>query len=282
MNLTYYLCAFGALLFPTFAFMINWEGSQPRCRLSHNRIQTIYDSVDAQMSDKSVYSQNKAVACSNLGSNGLRGYGSWGYCAWVGNGGGNAFNKAKILSMLGYLLQAPNSGKSCGSVPIDYPLLNNSYNALTVNYVYSTSCDGVCVDNQDSQGSNPINDRGYAPGTCSIKFMQYQNFTTDGSWFTNAGNPAPTHMDVQIIDANGFIIGETWFQETLPNQIWDLPSQLPLMLVISMGGQQSSPITFAYSDQTLTTPPARSAQCSISVTDFKSGIRFGSCNFACA
>ncbi|CAF9939698.1 hypothetical protein IMSHALPRED_001602 [Imshaugia aleurites] len=155
----------GALLFPAFAYTINWDGSQPRCRNSANRIQTIYDLVDLQMSETAVFSQGQTIACSVLGPNGLRGE-WWGYCARVGNGGGIAFNRVKILSMLGYLLQEPHSGSSCGSVPIDYPLLNNSYNALTVNHVYDIPT--FTLGAQDQQGTVPNNDLGYAPGTCHI------------------------------------------------------------------------------------------------------------------
>ena len=122
------------MLRPTTASMVaNWSGSQPRCRLSQGRIQTIYNIVEPAMSETTIFSQGQTIACSDLGWNGLDGSNNhWGYCAWIGNGGGNAFNKAKILSLLEYLLQPPNSGQSCGSVPIDYPLLNNSYNALSV------------------------------------------------------------------------------------------------------------------------------------------------------
>ena len=279
MHLLYYLSVIGVLFSPCFAYMINWDGSQPRCKLSQGRIQAIYDVVNSQMSDKALFSQGQTIACSALGSNGLKGWGDWGYCAWVGNGAGNVFNQAKILSMLGYLLQAPNSGQSCGSVPVDYPLLNNSYNALTVNYVYSIPCVGYCSNNQDSQGKLPNNDRGYASGTCKFSFKQYQNFTGDGSRgnFVDASKTATTHMDVQILDANGFLVGGTWYQESRPSQTWDLPSQLPAMLLIGVGAVQSDMINFAYNGQEFNTS---SSQCSLS-GQFGNGVRSGSCNFVC-
>ena len=168
MHLISYFSAIGALFSTTFAYTINWKGSEPRCELSHGRIQDIHDIVNSQMSEKALFSQGQTIACSRLGTNGVSGPEYWGYCAWVGNGGGIPFNQAKILSMLGYLLQAPNAEKSCGSVPIDYPLLNDSNNALTVNYVYNIPCNGVCVNEQDPQGTLPNNDRGYAPGTCRV------------------------------------------------------------------------------------------------------------------
>ena len=289
MHLLYHFCVVDALISPTLAYMINWDGSQPRCRLSQGRIQAIYDIVNPAMAETAVFSQGQTIACSELGGNSWRNQ-YWGYCAWVGNGGGNAFNKAKILSMLGNLLQAPNSDKSCGSVPVDYPLLNNSYNALTVNYVYNIPCIGYCSNNQDRQGTLPNNDRGYAPGTCKVNFMQYQNFTGDGSQgdFVDALTPATTHMDVQILDANGLLIGGKWYQESLPSQTWDLPSQLPAMLLIGLGANQYNPIQFAYNGagfDTLTTQG-----CSISGSshlndphrgDFANGVRSGSCNFPC-
>ena len=278
MHLLFCFSVIGVLLSPCFAYMINWEGSQPRCRLSQGRIQAIYNIVDSQMSEKALFSQGQTIGCSKLGWNGLRNAIGWGYCAWVGNGGGNAFNPAKILSMLGYLLQAPNSGKSCGSVPVDYPLLNNSYNALTVNYVYNIPCDGLCSNSQDPQGTLPNNDRGYASGTCKINFMQYQNFTGNGNPgdFIDASKTATTHMDVQIVDANRLLIGGTWYQESLPSQTWDLPSQLPYMLLVGMGAVQSDAINFAYDGGEFNTS---SSPCSAG--SFKNGVRSGSCSFAC-
>ena len=141
--------------------------------------------------------------------------------------------------MLGYLLEAPHSDKSCGSVPVNYPLLNDSYNEFTVNYVYGIPCIGYCSNNQDSQGRLPNNDRGYAPGTCKVSFLQYQSSI-------DASMAATTNMDVSILDANGLLIGGTWYQESLPSQTWDLPSQLPAMLLVGLGAVQSDAITFAY------------------------------------
>lgn len=274
--LLYHLCVMGALFSPAFAYMINWDGSQPRCKDYANKIQSIYNIVDLQMSETAVFSQGQTIACSELGSNGWKNH-YWGYCAWVGNGGGNAFNRAKILTMLGYLLQAPHSASSCGSVPIDYPLLNNSYNALTVNYVYNIPTRSMGT--QDQQGTLPNNDRGYAPGTCKVNFLQYQNFTGvgDPGDFIDASKAATTHMDVQILDANRFLIGETWYRESLPGQTWDLPSQLPAMLLVGVGTVQSAAIDFAYNGGEFNTS---SSQCSFS-GGFGNGVRQGSCNFPC-
>ena len=231
------------------------------------------------MSETAIFSQGQTVACSDLGSNGLKGFGDWGYCAWIGNGGGNVFNKAKILSLLENLLQPPHSGSSCGSVPIDYPLLNNSYNALTVNYVYSIPCIGYCSNNQDKQATLPNNERGYAPGTCQLNFMQYQGFAgpSDAPTYIGPGIPATTHMDIQIVDANRLLIGETWFQESPTGQTWDLPSQLPAMLLVGLGAVQEDAINFAYNGAEFST---ESSQCSLS-GGFKNGARYGSCNFLC-
>ena len=268
----------GALLSPCFAYTINWDGSQPRCRLSQGRIQTIHDIINPAMAETAVFSQGQTIACSKLGPNGWRNQ-YWGYCAWIGNGGGNAFNKAKILSMLEFLLQPPNSGKSCGSVPVDYPLLNNSYNELTVNYVYKIPCIGYCSNNQDKQGTLANNDRGYASGTCKFNFMQYQGFTgaSDAPVFIDASQPATTFIDVQILDANGLLIGGTWYQESPPGQTWSLPSQLPAMLLIGLGAMQSDVISFAYNGGEFNTS---SSQCSQS-GGFKNGVRSGSCTFPC-
>ena len=278
MHLLYHFSVMGALFSTCFAYTINWSGSQPRCRLSQGRIQSIYNIVEPAMADTAVFSHGQTIACSALGSNGLKGFGDWGFCAWIGNGGGNVFNKAKILSLLDNLLQPSNSGQSCGSTPIDYPLLNNSYNALTVNYVYSIPCIGYCSNNQDRQGTLPNNDRGYAPGTCSLSFMQYQGFTgpSDAPTYIKTGLPATTYMDVQIVDANRFLVGGTWFQESPSGQTWDLPSKLPAMLLIGLGTAQSDAINFAYNGAEFNTS---SNQCSLS--GFKNGARFGNCNFPC-
>ena len=271
----------GALLSPALAYMINWDGSQPRCKNSQGRVTSIYDIVDLQMNENAVFSHGQTIACSVLGWNGRsnadRSHQHWGYCAWVGNGGGIAFNRAKIISMLGYLLEPPHSGSSCGSVPINYPLLNNSYNALTVNYVYNIPT--LSLGNQDEQGRLPDNDRGYAPGTCQVNFMQYQNFTGDGNPgdMVDASKAATTHMDVQILDANHFLIGETWYRESLPSQTWDLPSQLPAMLLVGVGAVQSDAIDFAYNGGEFNTS---SSQCSSSGR-FENGVRQGSCKFPC-
>ena len=292
MHLIYFFSVIGALVLPCRTYEINWKGSA-MCLGSHNRIQSLYNIVNAQMSEKALFSKGQTIACSRIGVNGLSGKSPFGgivaehnaMCTWISNGGGFAYNKAKILSLLGNLLQAPLSGNSCGSVPINYPLLNNSYNALTVNYVYHNELTGVNSAGQDPQGVLSVNDRGYAPGRCTVNFVQYQNFTGDGSpgTFVKAGQPASTHLDVQIIDANQLLIGETWFQETLSNQTWSLPSQMPLMLVIRAGALQSDPITFAYNGGGFTTS---GRQCSLSDANFQSvgrqiGVRYGSCGFTC-
>ncbi|KAK4692720.1 hypothetical protein P7C71_g4539, partial [Lecanoromycetidae sp. Uapishka_2] len=190
-----------------------------------------------------------------------------------------AFDRTKILSMLDNLLQAPNQGKSCGSVPVDYPEINNSYNALTVNYVYSIPCIGYCVGSQDSQGTLPMNGLGYAPGTCKVNFMQYQAFAENGGTqeFFQPDLALATWMDVQILDADRYLIGGVWGQVNIPDQTWNLDSQLPEVLVVNGGAVQSSPIAFSYNGSTF---DISSSQCSLSGS-FNSGIRYGSCNFDC-
>ena len=110
--------------------------------------------------------------------------------------------------------------------------------------------------------------------------MQYQSFTEDGSdvVYLDASMPATTYMDVEIVDADNMLIGGTWYQESLPSQTWDLPSQLPAMLFIGMGAVQSDAITFAYNGGVFSTS---SGQCSLTNTDFANGDRYGSCGFPC-
>ena len=109
--------------------------------------------------------------------------------------------------------------------------------------------------------------------------MQYQGFTgtSDKPVYIDTGLPATTYMDIQIVDANRLLIGETWFQESPSGQTWDLPSKLPAMLLISLGTAQSDAINFAYNGAEFNTS---SSQCSLS-GNFKNGARYGSCNFPC-
>ena len=84
-------------------------------------------------------------------------------------------------------------------------------------------------------------------------------------------------MDVEIVDANRRLVGETWFQESPAGQTWDLPSQLPAMLLIGLGAAQEDAISFAYNGAVFST---ESRLCDVS-GGFKNGVRWGSCNFPC-
>ena len=158
MQLFHRLFVLGALTSSILAFTINNEGSA-RCLASHNRVQTIRNTINATMPETALFSeQGVQIACSVLADTAQQNTASYfAFCAWVGNSGGNIFSKAKILSMLDHLLEMYPS-TSCGSVPVNYPHLRNSYSALTVNYVKFTWCNGYCAKHSvQGQGSIPQN-----------------------------------------------------------------------------------------------------------------------------
>lgn len=84
-------------------------------------------------------------------------------------------------------------------------------------------------------------------------------------------------MDVQILDADWFLIGEIWYQESLASQTWELLSQLPALLLVGIGAVQSDAINFAYNGGEFITS---TEQCFFSAA-FGNGVRQGSCKFPC-
>ena len=214
------------------------------------RVRDIYGYVSEEMPDNALFSSSVShIACSNI-ARFISSVQKWhGMCAYFQNSGGNIFSKTKILSMLEYI----GFDDSCGSCPTNYPLLNNSFSILTVNWVPDTGCTGAggkgCYfpANQITQGSAPQNTRGYAEGWCTYHLMQYQGNTGDGSLTTlvNVSQPYITYIDLQILDANNNLIGETWYQES-GSQTWSLPSKLPAQFEVGVGAVQEDNITFAY------------------------------------
>ena len=278
MHLLHYFSVMGALLSPCFAYNISWDGSQPRCRNSHKRIQSIYDIVTPAMSRVPRSSRKAKASRTRTLERTVYPPFHWGYCAWIGNGGGNAFDKAKILSMLDF---SPAAAKFRRIVRIRTRRLSAAQQFPQVVDCEPMSgrfpASVIAPTNQDKQGTLANNDRGYAPGTCELSFMQYQGFTgaSDAPAFIDASQTATTYMDVQILDANGLLVGGTWYQESLSGETWDLPSQLPAMLLVGSGAVQSDAINFAYNGGEFS---AVSSQCSSS-GNFKNGVRSGSCDF---
>lgn len=283
MHLLHQCSVLAVLTSSALAYTINWSGSS-RCDGTTGRIQDIHDSIYSQMSDTALVSkQDVNIACSNIGSDGVKGEGDWGMCAMLGNSGGNLFSKAKILSMLNYLLQPPDQSKSCGSVPVNYPLLNDSYSQLTVNFVYSTFCSGYCDGNQIPQGEIANNALGYAGGWCTFHFLQYQGNTGDGSLTTliDPSVAATTYVDLQILDANAIQIGGTWYQESPANQTWDMSSQLPAQFEVDVGAIQSDNVTFGYNGANFISADTSHFTWSSNGDSFVNGFRSGNGGFTC-
>ena len=233
------------------AFTLNNQG-QTFCGDSVNRVGDIYNYVSENMPDTALFSApDSHIACSNIARFTDLNQQWHGMCAYFQNSGGNIFSKTKILSMLEYI----GFEDSCGSCPTDYPLLNNSFSILTVNWVPDTGCSGAggkgCYfpANQIAQGSAPQNARGYAEGWCTFHLLQYQGNSGDGSLnslVTDLSQPYTTYIDLQILDANHQLIGETWYQQSDSGQTWDLPSKLPAQFEVGVGTMQEDNITFAY------------------------------------
>lgn len=238
----------------TVAFTLNNEGNT-FCGDSYNRVGTIYNIVNEAMSDTALVSAPGAhIACSNI-ARFISTKQEWhGMCAYLQNSGGNIFTKTKILSMLEYI----GFEDSCGSCPINYPLLNNSYSIFTVDWVHDTGCSGAgglgCYQsaNNITQGSAPNNPRGYADGWCTFHLLQYQGNSGDGSLttlVTDLSQPYTTYIDLQILDANHYLIGDTWYRQSDPGQTWDLPSKLAAPFEVGVGATQEDSITFAHNGQ---------------------------------
>ena len=90
-------------------------------------------------------------------------------------------------------------------------------------------------------------------------------------------------MDLQILDANHYLVGDAWYQETPVNHMWGLPSKLPATFQVSVGEMQNDPIQFSYSNASWNSSTKNSAQFAWSSdsSSYANGFRSGSGGFAC-
>ena len=207
-----------------------------------------------------------------------------GMCAFFRNTGGNLFEKAKILSMLHNLLEIwPKL--SCGSTPINYLKLNDSYSEFTVDYVFGTTCNEYCNNQIQGQGQMNKNSNGYAPGWCTFHVLQYQGNTADGNLSDSVDPSLPytTYMDLQILDANHDLINDTWYQESPASQTWGLSSNLPAQFLVSAGAIQSDPIQFSYNNAAFSSSTEDKAKFlwSSNTDTYANGFRSGNGGFTC-
>lgn len=286
MHLLHQYLLLGAFASSAIAYTINWSGSS-LCHGSQGRIQDVYNLIDTNMNETDLFNQQGAlIACSTLEESDSDSYGTYwrGWCAFFSNTGGNIFSKTKLLSMLDYLLQPPYESHSCGSVPINYPLLNNSYASLTVNYIFKTPCKGYCSTNTILSPPNGPGS-GYAKGWCTFHILQYQGNSGDGSLTDSISPsvPATTYVDLQILDANSFLIGETWYHESPPSQWWGIPSKLPATFEVGIGASQTDALTLQYNGVRFNTSTANPSEFAWSSNNdgYVNGFRSGSGGFKC-
>ena len=284
MHLLRLIIRWGTFASPAFAFTKN-NGGNPSCVDSHTRVGTIHDTIKNNMSDTALISaQFTNIACSEIER--VAGVNK-GMCAWLGNTGGNIFSKTKILALLAEI----GYNNSCGSVPINYPSLPNSYSALTVNWVSNTHeyRDLLFNDSQISQGSGPQNDYGYAGGWCRFHLLQYQASNGAGnnygslSSLIDPSQPETTYMDLQILDANHYLLNDTWYHQSDPSLPWNLPSKLPGMFLVTAGPKQMDAVSFTYNGDAWTSSTTNPAlfQWSSNNNQYENGFRSGSGGFTC-
>ncbi len=127
---------------PSTLAALNCHGSA-RCAGHHGRENDLITSITNAMPTWSTFANSKTVACVSTGSNGLRGGGDWGFCAFFQGIGDATFGRDKILDMLGNL-KGFGGCNPCGSIPVGWPGNNETGGELTVNFVYSIPCVGYC------------------------------------------------------------------------------------------------------------------------------------------
>ncbi|KAJ3490896.1 hypothetical protein NLG97_g5693 [Lecanicillium saksenae] len=132
MRLTEILVA-AALAVGASAEGINCHGSS-NCGNAGFKLSDLRNTMDG-IDDNRVYQNGQHIACwENLARTG--------FCAFLQNTGGIRGSDVKRL-----MQELVNHGCSkCGSVPVFFPKDNdiNSHGILTVNYVGSPKCNGIC------------------------------------------------------------------------------------------------------------------------------------------
>ena len=116
---------------------INCEGSSDCGTQGSGIMSGINGYIQNQLDPSTTYYNNVQLACKKNYSNG------GGVCAFLQNTGG--ITGSNIQSIMQDLVT--HGCGTCGSVPVFYPTDNNvaDHGELTVNYVESPSCEGLCV-----------------------------------------------------------------------------------------------------------------------------------------
>ena len=115
----------------------------------------------------------------------------------------------------------------------------------------------------------PSLDKRYTSGQCGFHVQQYQK--------NEPGSNDPNYrLTIQIKDAIGATIGGVSEVDALSEQPFDISSQLPYQLVVTVHQLDQDPISFAYAGQNFL---SSDTQCNFGAYD--SGSRQGDCGFSC-